>query len=526
MTWTLAFANGSTADIYSDGVNGSSVAITLSGGTSPDNNTGLIISLTSDVGGNTALDESVALVYPQASTSDVSGTVTDNLTVVLVDDTATTDIYLKISDATGESGTVQLTPHRLKPIALKVHPDILVSACNVLVTASPIQLADGSDIGAGVPLNWRTGRTSGYMNVTQDNNLTDRSTVAGKSDYKYETTQINDAMIKASGNGSITVTLKIGVLSFEMEVGTVKSLIQPPMAAPIWVLPENNQNIVDDDMYDLCKDSPGYPTQIPQVENDTKFQDTVILSAYAATDTRRSLPYHLSYHAIPAGQNQAINFGVDIPVNMTPFKTNGEYYLAYRYTKGATGNVSESAPTPVTVSLSEPQTDNNSPNPDLIMPSVSPNPYALANYDDEQGIVFTVNFFGKAKPSRGDTIQPKYSVTGYTYANPGYITEGHLDPYEITADDIANNVLEFTFPDADSGRQGWTAADMKDKEGSSGIMYWDYTPNGTQNTSYSPGRPWTVDTVAPYSTPPELPVPPEIEKARKELIEKFKARKK
>lgn len=518
--WTITPQAGSSPDIYSDTTNGTTIAVALSGPGSARNATGLAISLTSDQAGTTPVPATVAMVFPVTGASDISGNVVTPLTIILMSKPAT--LYLKIA-GTGDSGTLQLTPHLIKAVTLTPDPARLQETGSFTVTASPVENDDGTALAAGVPLVWTLNAHSYQQVLTRQSS--DDATVANTTSYKWQSNTITTQEIKHLGADAATVSLSIGAGSPPMSLGATSVPIQPLLAAPEWGIQEMGYgNVVTQALHDSYETA-GYPVSISPTTNGTFQGDLINLYAYDPDDLAREGKYSLQSHVVTAAEAGTQPLLIYISVDTPPLNSNGNYNLAYMYLKGGLQNLGDSEPTPIVVEL-----DN--PNPygpiseGLTTPRVTPSSYNLANENNKDSVTFTVTFDGSIAPRAGDTIEPTFRVVGYTLANFNEVTLKTLPKYTITADDIANKTLVYTFPDPNSvpRRTTWTYVDLAGIDGSNGSMFYKYQPAGQKTSVSSPTRPWTVDTVAPYSG--EEVMPPEIRKAREAVKAKLDALKK
>ncbi|MFC4273772.1 hypothetical protein [Achromobacter aloeverae] len=523
-TWTVTFAQGD-AHIFSDSVNGTQIVPHITGTQSAKGNNQLTFSLTSDSTGATAIDPQVATVSPTTGQSTNSGDISVPLTITVLQPIVG-KLFLKIAD-TVDDGTLELEPYLLNPVTITPTPNALRGPGNITMIARPFSTVDNKPIPPGITLTWTptiTPATTDYPSIFTAKSA-DIATKAGSTSYNWVSNSVTTAQLKKNGAGAIQMALKIGDPTLGMYAGSsVAATVQPPLDAPVWELASLFGTVVTQELHDACAQT-GYPVIIPIVSNVTQMNDEILLYAYDQNDPGRTVKYPLQAHVVSAaeaGHEISMYFPVDTP----PFNSNGNYNLAYAYKKGGIGgtNLGDSLSTLVTVMLDNP--DPYGPiDKGLTMPDVSPNPYSLDNENAQDDVTFSVNFNGSTSPQVGDSIQPAFHVVGYTNANYNWVNDKTLPAYVITQDDIDKHVAVFTFPDKTSlpPRTTWTAADLAGIDGSNGGMYFKYQPVGGMKNWSSPVRPWTVDTVAPYSG---QQLAPEIQKAREGLMDKLKALKK
>ncbi|OZI31350.1 hypothetical protein CAL29_25890 [Bordetella genomosp. 10] len=388
------------------------------------------------------------------------------------------------------------------------------------MTASPVENADGTPLAAGIPLIWTLdAHTYQYALGRQSS---DDATVANTTSYKWQSNTITDRQMKYLGADAITVSLAIGDGDPPMSLGILSVPIQPLLSAPVWSFQSIYGNVVTQELHDSCMTT-GYPVSIPITVNGTYQGDLINLYAYDPKDEAREVRYSLQTHVVTAAE-AGRSIAMYVPVDTPPLNGNGNYNLAYLYLKAGVQSLGDSQPTPIVVELANP--DPYGPIAEgLTSPRVAPSPYNLANENNKDSVTFTVTFDGTIAPKEGDTIEPNFRVVGYTMANFNVVTQKKLPKYTITAADIANKTIVYTFPDAATRRTTWTYVDLAGIDGSNGSMFYKYQSVGQKTALSSPPRPWGIDTVAPYSGEDET-VPPEIRKAREALMAKLDALKK
>jgi len=526
MAFDVTFLPGTPSSVYSDAKHGGSkVAINVAG-TGGAGNTRLTFFLSTDAAGTNQISSSIATVIPVNGSSGANGDVNGPLTISFWN-TPPATVFLNVQGArAADIGSVQVTPYFLAPIEVSADPVTLEAGGAITMTASNVKQADGTNLPADIPLSWVVEPSDAYSNVQSASE--DDATILNTSDYNWVSNNIPLSDIKADGQGVVKVTFMVGDPTYGLSIGSASTVIQARLDAPIFqmsYLYDQTDDIIIQSMHDSCTGTPtnpgsGYPVIIPIVYNGSEEGDSILLYAYDQTDTARAVRYPLMTHVV-SPKEAGHRITIYVPTDTSPLDINGFYNLAYRYSK-VDMNLGDSEPLPI-------QVDLDTPNPygdisaGLTQVDITPNPYVLNNFNNRDPFNVTVKFTGSTKPKVGDTIEPNFHVVGYTGANFNVPVDKNLPAYTVTQADVNSHRVNFPFPDATSTppRAGWTFSDLAGIDGSNGGVYFKYKAATLPQTVSSPPRPWTIDTVAPYSAPPELEA--KIQKARDELQAKIEA---